>query len=252
MNIPIRTTVVAEGELRFYAGGGIVADSSPESEFEETEVKVAAIRRALSRFAVPAPPDPEKSVLRRKYIEARDALFAQGSEAFSKATTERLRALPEYRAAKVVLATLSIGTEWDTRPFAEAVLADGKMLVLPRVVKKPRSLELYAVRELGADLKAGVWGIEEPDPERCERVTLADVQLALVPALAVDREGYRLGYGAGYFDRLLGGSHPGLFRVVALPAPLVVERLPREAHDVAVDAVMTEEKLLRIPGRQQP
>jgi para-aminobenzoate synthetase component 1 len=51
MNIPIRTTLCARGELRFYAGGGIVADSTPEDEFEETETKVAAIRSALAAFA---------------------------------------------------------------------------------------------------------------------------------------------------------------------------------------------------------
>ena len=79
MNIPIRTTVCASGELRFYAGGGIVADSSPESEYEETEVKIAAIRSALQRFSVPGAPDPEKSELRRMFIEARDGLFAHGS-----------------------------------------------------------------------------------------------------------------------------------------------------------------------------
>ena len=83
---------------------------------------------------------------------------------FSATVLERLRALPEYRAAEAVLATLAIGKEWNSRPFAEAVLSDGKMLVLPRVVKKPRSLELYAVRDLASDLVPGVWGIEEPDP----------------------------------------------------------------------------------------
>ena len=50
MNIPIRTTLCAQGELRFYAGGGIVADSTPEDEFDETEVKIAAIRRAVAAF----------------------------------------------------------------------------------------------------------------------------------------------------------------------------------------------------------
>ncbi|APV51317.1 hypothetical protein BWI17_17465 [Betaproteobacteria bacterium GR16-43] len=250
MNIPIRTTVCAKGEIRFYAGGGIVADSSPESEYEETEVKIAAIRAALQRFAVPAPPDPEKSELRRIFIAKRDAHFANGSAAFSASITQRLRELPAYRDAKTVLATFSIGKEWDTRPFAEAVLADGKTLVLPRVVKKPRMLELYAVRDLSADLVPGVWGIEEPDPARCERRDIRDVDFALVPALAVDCEGIRLGYGAGYFDRLLAGSAPGTLRVVALPDAFFIDKLPREPHDIAVDAVMTETHFHRIAEEQ--
>ena len=83
MNIPIRTTLAAQGELRFYAGGGIVADSSPEAEFEETEVKIAAIRRALSRFASGGAPHPAKSAMRRELLARRDALFSGGSAAFA-------------------------------------------------------------------------------------------------------------------------------------------------------------------------
>ena len=245
MNIPIRTTLAAKGELRFYAGGGIVADSSPEAEFEETEVKIAAIRRALSRFASGGAPNRAKSAMRRELLASRDALFCAGSAEFAAAITARLRSLTEYRRAKTVLATLSFGTEWDTRAFAEGVLADGKRLLLPRVVREPRSLALHAVADLGADLLPGVWGIEEPDPERCPTVALSEVDFALVPALSCDREGVRLGYGAGYFDRLLAGAGTRSFRVVALPEALVRERVPFEAHDVPVDALLTERQFLK-------
>jgi 5,10-methenyltetrahydrofolate synthetase len=245
MSIPIRTTLASGGELRFYAGGGIVADSSPAAEFEETEVKIAAIRRTLSRFSAGGVAHPEKSAMRRELLAARDALFSGGSDDFAIAITMRLRALTEYRRARSVLATLSFGTEWDTRAFAAGVLADGKVLVLPRVVKEPRSLELYAVKDLGGDLVAGVWGIEEPDPSRCRKVALSEVDFALVPALSCDPGGVRLGYGAGYFDRLLAGAGTRTFRVVALPEALVRERVPSEPHDVPVDALITEQRLLR-------
>jgi para-aminobenzoate synthetase component 1 len=245
MSIPIRTTLAAQGELRFYAGGGIVADSSPEAEFEETEVKIAAIRRALSRFASGGPPHPAKAALRRELLAARDGLFSGGSVEFSAAITARLRALTEYRRARTVLATVSFGTEWDTRAFAEGVLADGKVLVLPRVVREPRSLTLHAVADLGADLVPGVWNIEEPDPARCRQVAVSEVDFALVPALSCDEQGVRLGYGAGYFDRLLAGAGTRTFRVVALPEALVREAVPREAHDVSMDALLTERRFLR-------
>jgi len=244
-SIPIRTTLAADGELRFYAGGGIVADSSPEAEFEETEVKIAAIRRVLSRFSSPSEPPADKAAMRKACLVRRDALFAAGSEAFSHAMAERIRALPEYARARTVLATIGFGTEWDTRPFALAVLADGKRLVLPRVVRSPRSLSLHAVSNLETDLVPGVWGIEEPDPHRCAGVALADVDLALVPALACDAAGNRLGYGAGHFDRLLSGAGPRTLLVVALPDALVEGRVPHEPHDVPVDALVTESRVLR-------
>lgn len=245
MNIPIRTTLAAQGELRFYAGGGIVADSSPEGEFEETEVKIAAIRRALARFAAGTAPHPAKAAMRRELLAARDALFAGGADGFAAAITSRLRGLVEYRRARTVLATLGFGSEWDTRAFAQGVIADGKALVLPRVVREPRSLELYAVSDLAADLVPGVWGIEEPDPARCRRVALSEVDFALLPALSCSREGARLGYGAGYFDRLLAGAGTRTFKVVALPEALVRDDVPREPHDIPADALLTERQFLK-------
>lgn len=243
MSIPIRTTIIANGELRFFAGGGIVADSSPEAEFEETEVKIAAIRRALARFSA-LPAGGDKAALRKALLARREALFASGSADFSVAITARLRALPQYQQAKSVLATLSFGTEWDTWRFARAVLADGKRLVLPRMVKNPKGLDLHAVRDLDAELVPGPWDIREPDPTACPRVSLGDVDFCLVPALSCDRHGIRLGYGGGYFDRLLSAPATRAFRLVALPEAMLAESLPQEPHDIPVHAYLTEESFL--------
>ncbi len=77
-------------------------------------------------------------------------------------------------------------------------------------------------------------------------MALSEVDFALVPALSCDEQGVRLGYGAGYFDRLLSGAGTRTFRVVALPEALVRAAVPREAHDVAVDALLTERRFLRM------
>jgi 5-formyltetrahydrofolate cyclo-ligase len=99
---------------------------------------------------------------------------------------------------------------------------------------------LHRVKDPARDLIAGVWNIPEPDPARCEMVVLDEVDFAVVPALAVDREGFRLGYGAGYFDGLLAGRKARPFCVTALPSAFIVEHLPNEPHDVAVDMVLDE------------
>ena len=104
---------------------------------------------------------------------------------------------------------------------------------------------LHEVTDLGADLVPGVWGIEEPDPARCRRVALSEVDFALVPALSCSSGGVRLGYGAGYFDRLLAGAGTRTFRVVALPEALAREQVPSEPHDVPVDALLTERRFLK-------
>jgi 5,10-methenyltetrahydrofolate synthetase len=181
-----------------------------------------------------------KSGMRKEMIARRDALPAEMREKLAREFTERLTRMPQYTAARSVLATMAIGSEWDTRPFLERARADGKAIVLPRVGPPPRRLELHLVPDLDRDLTPGVWDIPEPDPERCPRRELADVDFALVPALAVDARGYRLGYGAGYFDKLLAGRGRRPFCVTALPSAFHLQRLDNEPHDVPVDLVISE------------
>lgn len=182
----------------------------------------------------------EKKAMRRAFIARRDAMDPQERSRRSARLTERLVALPEYRAARSVLATMSIGSEWSTRGFIERARRDGKTIVLPRVAKDPPRLEIHAVPDPDRDLVAGVWDIPEPDPARCPRVTVAGVDFAWVPALAVDEGRYRLGYGAGYFDGLLAQRGMRPYCVCALPAEFHVNRLPRETHDVAVDLALSD------------
>ncbi len=184
---------------------------------------------------------PVKPELRRDAIARRDAIPAAELARIAAQLTASLEALPQFKAARSVLATMSIGSEWSTRAFIEGARAAGKTVVLPRISAPPRHLELHAVPDLESDLVPGVWSIPEPDPARCPRVALDQVDFALVPALAVDRKGYRLGYGAGYFDKLLSGRGARPFCVTALPAQFVVDELPREDHDVAVDLVLAEQ-----------
>jgi 5,10-methenyltetrahydrofolate synthetase len=188
-----------------------------------------------------------KSALRTEMIARRDALPETERARLAEAFAARLTAMPEYAAAKSVLATMSIGSEWNTRAFLDRARADGKAVVLPRLTPPPRRLALHRVDDLDRHLIPGVWDIPEPDPDRCPAVTLADVDFALVPALAMDRSGYRIGYGAGYFDRLLAGRGARPFCVTALPAPFIVDTLPHEAHDVPVDVVINERGIVAKP-----
>lgn len=185
-------------------------------------------------------PSAEKKRLREQMIARRDALPLTERSRLTAILWERVVALPQFARAKSVLCTAAIGSEWDTVPLFDRVRRDGKTLVLPRVEGSPRHLEIYAVADPAQDLKPGVWDIPEPDPERCRRVRLADVDFALVPALTVDGRRYRIGYGAGFFDGLLGGRGPSPFCVIALPSQFHVERLPVEPHDVPVDHVISE------------
>ena len=182
-----------------------------------------------------------KARLRKEMIAKRDALPPALLEKFARDIVERLAALPEYRAARSVLATMSIGSEWSTRAFLDRASADGKAILLPRITDvKPKRLQLHRVGNLATDLRPGVWDIPEPDPALCPEAAITDVEFALVPALAIDAEGYRLGYGAGYFDKLLAGRGPRTFCVTALPASFLLDRLPHEPHDVPIQLIVSD------------
>jgi len=181
-----------------------------------------------------------KAELRKKTIAERDAIAPARRQEISRALSAAIESMPEFIEAVSVLATMPIGSEWSTTPLLRRAAAAGKKIVLPRISPTPKKLELYEVPDLATDLRPGVWNIPEPDPARCRRTELADIDFALVPALLADAAGYRLGYGAGFFDGLLAGRALRPLCVIAIPSQFIIDRVPREPHDVPVDRVVDE------------
>ena len=186
-----------------------------------------------------------KRTLRASLRVRRENLSPSERTALSHRITSTLIALPDFRRASTVLAYMSLGAEFETAAFVQRVLADGKILVLPRVNRELRRLDLFAVRDLEAELAPGVWGIREPVPESCQTVVAEDIDFALVPGLGFDARGGRLGYGGGYYDRLLAGLPASAPRVAAAFSAQMLEAVPMESHDQYVDVVVTEDGPVR-------
>ena len=184
-----------------------------------------------------------KRALRAQVIAARDALGENVRAAASRSISVRLQALPSYLAARVVLVTLPFASEWDTRPFAIAALASGKTLVVPRVDGATRMLELHAIGDIAADVKPGYRGIPEPLPTM-PRIAAAAIDWVLVPGVAFGPGGRRLGYGGGYYDRLIATLDPATALVAGAFDAQIAERIPAAAHDLCVDLVVTETRVL--------
>ena len=180
-----------------------------------------------------------KKALRASVIAQRDALDAETRRRASQIITAKLRALATYRAAGVVCAYASFGSEFESAPFCSEVIAAGKRLLLPRINRAARTLELCEVRNLDGDLVAGVWGIREP-AERCPIVLPSAVEFLLVPGVAFTATGERLGYGGGYYDRLLSGLNAKAPRVAAAFSVQIVDDLPVGPRDQRVHRVVTE------------
>ena len=146
-----------------------------------------------------------KSALRETVLARRGAMDTGTRDALSLAIFEEIMHLGCYRSSDVVLAYVGFGSELQTETFLHRILDDGRVLLLPRVNRKERRLDLHEVENLDQDLEAGTWGIREPKPDLCRRVSPAAIDFALVPGVAFDPRGARLGYGGGYYDRLLAG-----------------------------------------------
>jgi 5,10-methenyltetrahydrofolate synthetase len=185
-----------------------------------------------------------KRQIRRAMLAQRQALPEAERLARSRRVWQRLTALPCYQAAGVVLGYMAIDKEVLTDGLLRQAIAAGKLIVLPAVEAGCQQLALYAVRDLERDVAPGFRGILEPQRQRTRAVGLEEVELALVPGVAFDPQGGRLGFGAGFYDRLLSRFPAGVPKVGIAFDFQVLPRLPRLSHDIALDAIVTESRVI--------
>jgi 5-formyltetrahydrofolate cyclo-ligase len=188
-----------------------------------------------------------KGALRGRMLAARDAMPGAERTAASTAISARMLTLPSWQAAKCVLLTLAFRSEYDPRALIDDTLAAGRILALPRVDTVRRMLVLHRVVDLAREIAQGYRAIPEPLPDTpvLDPVT---VDWVLVPGVAFDRQGRRLGYGGGFYDRLLPSLKPGVQRVAGIFALQLVDAVPAAPHDATVHAGVTEHATLATPA----
>jgi 5-formyltetrahydrofolate cyclo-ligase len=186
----------------------------------------------------------EKSALRARVRALRDGIDPAIHRAASAAIAANLIAHFGGAAGKRLLMTLPIGSEWTSDALALHWLHAGGVLVLPRVVKGTRVLDLRAVTDISESLLLGAIGlgnmrIREPLPQASLPVHATTLDIIVVPGLAFDDAGYRLGYGGGYFDSLIA-SAPQAMTIGAGFDLQRVRQVPRESWDKPVSAYASE------------
>lgn len=184
-----------------------------------------------------------KEALRKRLSALRRTLTAEARAERSLRASEHLIAHPSFDAAQVVLGYAALRFELDPSHAVEHAARAGKTVLLPRVVPESGELTLH-VYQPGDALSESGFGVREPvEDSPCVAPQLVD--LVLVPAIAFDARGFRLGYGKGFYDRLL----PTLARAerVGLAFELsLLPQLPNEDHDVAVQRVVTEKRVIEL------
>jgi 5-formyltetrahydrofolate cyclo-ligase len=165
----------------------------------------------------------------------------------SAAIAERVLGLPELDGVRVVALYQALPTEPATARLWRALGARGLRTVFPRIEKGTRVL-VFGAADDERDLVRGPMGIPQPAPGR--DVALEEIDVFLVPGVAFDRDGWRLGYGGGYYDTTLARVRASAPRVGLCFDAELVERLPSEGHDAQVDVVVTDSRTIRSPGRR--
>jgi 5-formyltetrahydrofolate cyclo-ligase len=184
-----------------------------------------------------------KREARERALAARDALSAEERARRSTLICERAVALPELRRASSVLLFASFRTEVDTSPLLRWALERGMSVALPRV-RGPRLLEALRVGDPAVDLAPGRWGIPEPR-DTLPVVSPAQIDAVVVPGAAFSAGCARCGYGGGFYDAYLPTLRPTTPRIALAFDAQVADELPCEPHDLTVDAIVTETRVIR-------
>lgn len=187
----------------------------------------------------------EKNALRKVYSSRRASIGDSEHREFSERIAEHFLNSEEYKRAEAVLLYLSINREVRTRALVDRILKDGKRLALPVCFDEGRMTFRYINDK--KQLTRGFFSAPEPD-ESCEEYQGEVATVCVIPAIAFDKNGYRLGYGKGYYDRYL--SRFDVVRVGFCFSELFVDSLPHGRFDAACDMVITEKGVFR-PNENQ-
>lgn len=178
----------------------------------------------------------QKKRLRQTLKQRRAAISDQQREDYSETIVQRLFQIPELKSAKVVFAYISYSTEVITHDILKRLLADGKKVIVPKILSKEKMVSQQL--ESWDDLVPAELGILAPTKGE---VVNDPVDVAITPGLGFTEQGHRIGFGAGYYDRWFA-SHEVRLKVALAFETQIVESLPIEDTDIPVDILLTEKR----------
>ncbi len=183
----------------------------------------------------------DKAFLREKFRDVRSAVKSADKDIkIYEHTTE----CGVFRSAGTVFIYYSVGSEADTTKIIQYALSCGKKVALPKCTDRNGSMDFYYIRDIENSLTDGIFSLKEPDVAVCEKAYSTEDSLCIVPALAIDKTGHRLGYGRGYYDRFLSsfkGKTVGLCYEECL-----CDKLPHDKYDVSLNMIVTDNKIFEL------
>lgn len=184
-----------------------------------------------------------KTQLRNKYKNIRNNLDSSKKAVIDKEIFEKIISLECYKKCEMIITFVSTSIEVDTLELINYSLSLGKKVAVPKCIDGTREMEFHCIDSL-SQLSPGAFGVLEPTGDKTSRIFDFDNSVCLVPGLAFDYDGYRLGYGKGYYDRFL--SNYNSEKIGVCYCSCIAKHLPRGRFDKNVDILITEKYIRRI------
>ena len=192
-----------------------------------------------------------KKSLRVLLLAKRDSISKESKKIKDDAIRKRLFSLEYFKESRTILFYASFRSEADTIKAIQNTLKLKKRVALPVVDTEHKQLKLYEIHDI-SELSAGYMGIPEPVAARALNMSLNEIDIEIIPGIGFDLKGNRLGYGAGYYDKLLShkskrlSKTKGRITTIALAfEEQIAGKIPSEPHDIRVDLIVTEKRLIR-------
>ncbi len=185
-----------------------------------------------------------KNQIRSEIANTVGALSEEETAEKTKAIEKRLFEFANFLESKVVMLYVNNKNEVATKDILFRSYAYSKIVVLPAYSTDTFEMALMKVDYLEKDLSAGPRGIYQPDPDRCKVVPIDRIDIAIIPAVALDEKGGRIGSGQGYYDRLIPNLAITTRKVALALEEQIVQQVPLESHDKHVDIIITDKRII--------
>lgn len=188
-----------------------------------------------------------KADIRNCILDKRKGLTTEIVQEKSQSILKGLTLLDSYQKAGIVMCYMDFRNEVMTSKIIENCLELGKRTVIPCSVVTPEGhagLRIYEIKDPGCDVCPGKYGILEPDSKKLDEIRPEEIDMVLVPGVVFDINRFRVGYGAGYYDRFLKTVRKDCFKAGLAFDLQVVEEVPAGSHDIRMDVVVTESRII--------
>lgn len=187
----------------------------------------------------------KKAELRKELIKKRNNLSVNEINQFSELISDKIIGNLYFQKANNILAYISFRNEVDVSKIIEKAWNLNKQVLIPKTNLTKKNIQPYEINSWG-ELQIGNYQLLEPIIDNKETFPIADVEVVLVPGVAFDKNGYRLGYGGGFYDRFFATCQTTLYKIGVAYDFQVIDELPVLDHDCIVNEIITEKQIIII------